>query len=346
MLIVPADRHDGSTTTADPERRHLVDVGQVERPGRNRPGRAPARRFALRPGGRDPAAAGRTGRAGRGRRQRIEVTQAWVLLIPILAALILLRIYPVVEAIVDSFKGPHGYGFGNYTFLFGQSQFRQSLLTTLIFNAIVNPFQILVALALAMLLTRKVPMRALWRALIFAPVAMPMPVTAVVWSQILGQKGPANGLFKALGIPPQGFFTSGREALLSIIILASWIGVGLWMVFLIAGIQEIPTTLYDAASVDGAGPFRRFWSVTLPLLRRPLAFVLVADTVANLVLFAPVQIITNGGPLNATNLLMYSVFQQAYTNSATNIAAAETLILVVASLLVVVLEFRFLRPRT
>jgi multiple sugar transport system permease protein len=85
--------------------------------------------------------------------------------------------------------------------------------------------------------------------------------------------------------------------------------------------------------------------VTLPLLRRPLAFVLVADTVANLVLFAPVQIITSGGPLNATNLLMYSIFQQAYTNSATNLAAAETLILVVASLIVVVLEFRFLRPR-
>jgi multiple sugar transport system permease protein len=308
-----------------------VNVSQVERQGRTAAGRAERRATS--------------GGQGRAFYRRLESAQAWLLLLPILAALILLRIYPVIDAVVDSFKGPHGYGFANYTFLFGQSLFRQSLLTTLIFNAIVNPFQILVALGLAMLMTRKVPLRALWRALIFAPVAMPMPVDAVVWSQILGQKGPANGLLKALGIPPQGFFTSGREALLSIVILASWIGVGLWMVFLIAGIQEIPTTLYDAASVDGAGPFRRFWSVTLPLLRRPLAFVLVADTVANLVLFAPAQIITTGGPLNATNLLMYSIFQQAYTNSATNLAAAETLVLVVASLIVVVLEFRFLRPR-
>jgi multiple sugar transport system permease protein len=310
-----------------------VNVSQAERrneagPGlRSAPGR---RRF------RPPRVASR---------RYQDAWQAWVLLLPVLAALTLLRIYPVIDAVINSFKGPHGYGFANYIFLFDLSQFRQSLLVTLIFNVIVNPFQIIVALALAMLLTRKIPLRALWRALIFAPVAMPMPVTAVIWNQLLGQNGAVNGILHALGIPQQGFLTSQHEALASLIILASWIGVGFWMVFLIAGIQEIPTTLYDAAAVDGAGAFKRFWTITLPLLRRPLAFVLVADTVANLVLFAPVQILTGGGPLNSTNLLMYNIYEEAFTNGATNIAAAQTLILVAFSLVIVVLEFRLLRPR-
>jgi len=262
-----------------------------------------------------------------------------------LVALVALRFYPVVTTIKDSFEGAKGLTLFNYRFLFDDPQFRHSLFITLLFNVIVNPFQILVALALAVLLTRPLPARNFLRAIIFAPVAMPISVSAVVWGQLFAQNGAVNGLFKLLGIPAQGFITSQHEALLSIIILASWIGVGFWMVFLIAGLNEIPTTLYDAAAVDGAGPFQRFWFVALPLLRRPLVFVLVADTVANLVLFTPVQILTSGGPLNTTDLLMYDIYNQAFSGMLTNIASAETLVLVVISLVVVIIEFRLLSSR-
>jgi multiple sugar transport system permease protein len=295
-----------------------------------------------------PARAGAVSRPAAARRRsrwRGDTPQAVIMLLPIVAALVVLRFYPVATAIRNSFEGPHGLTLENYRFLFGDPQFAHSLLITLIFNAIVNPFQILVALALAVLLTRRLPGRSLLRALIFAPVAMPIPVSAVVWGQLFAQNGAVNGLFRLLGIPAQGFLTSQSEALVSIVILASWIGVGFWMVFLIAGLNEIPTTLYDAASVDGAGPVRRFFSVALPLLRRPLVFVLVADTVANLVLFAPVQILTSGGPLNATDLLMFDIYNEAYVAQLTNIASAETLVLVVISLLIVVVEFRLLRSR-
>jgi multiple sugar transport system permease protein len=265
------------------------------------------------------------------------------MLAPVLAALVVLRLYPIALALKDSFEGPHGASLANYRFIFSSSQFLHSLLVTLIFNVIVNPFQLAVALGLAVLLTRRVPGRNLWRALIFAPVAMPMPVSAVIWNEIFAQNGAANGLLKLLGLPAQGFLTSQHQALGSIIILASWIGVGYWMIFLIAGLQDIPTALYDAAAMDGTSVWQRFRYVTLPMLRRPLAFVLVADTVANLVLFAPVQILTSGGPLNATNLLMYSIYQEAFTDSAVNLADAETIILVLVSLIIVTLEFRILR---
>ncbi len=287
----------------------------------------------------------RQGREFRGNRARVETATAWLYLVPILVAVIVLRLYPVGTAIKDSFAGPHGATFANYSFLFSDPQFQHSLLITLIFNAIVNPFQILIALGLAVLLTRKLPGRNILRALIFAPVAMPIPVSAVVWGQLFAQDGAANGFLKLLGIPAQGFIASQSEALVSIVILATWIGVGFWMVFLIAGLNEIPTALYDAASVDGAGPLRRFWYVALPLLRRPLTFVLVADTLANLVLFAPVQILTSGGPLNATDLLMYDIYNEAYVGQLTNIASAETLVLVLLSLVIVIIEFRLLRSR-
>ena len=276
---------------------------------------------------------------------RREGRDAFVFLIPIFAAVIVLRFFPVVTAVKDSFESPHGLTLENYRFLFGDPGFLHSLLITLIFNAIVNPFQILVALALAVLLTRGLPGRSIFRTLIFVPVAMPISVSAVVWGQLFARSGAVNGLFNLVGIPPQGFLTSQSEALISIVILASWIGCGFWMIFLIAGLNEIPTTLYDAAQVDGAGPWRRFWYIAVPLLRRPLVFVLVADTVANLVLFAPVQILTSGGPLNATDLLMYDIYNQAYVAQLTNIAAAETLVLIVISLVIVIIEFRLLRSR-
>ena len=93
------------------------------------------------------------------------------------------------------------------------------------------------------------------------------------------------------------------------------------------------------------GPWRRFWYVALPLLRRPLVFVLVADTAANIVLFAPVQILTSGGPLNATDLLMYDIYNEAFVGQLTNIAAAETMVLILISVAVVLVEFRLLRSR-
>jgi multiple sugar transport system permease protein len=279
-------------------------------------------------------------------RRRREPIQAWMLVGPALLALVFLRIYPIGTALIDSFEGPHGgFTLSNYTYLFGSPDFLQSFKITLIFNAVVNPFQLMVALALAILLTRKVPGRSIWRTLIFAPVAMPLPVSAVVWNQLLAQNGFVNGILTALDLPAQGFLTSQNEALASIVILASWIGCGIWMVFLIAGVQDIPPTLYDAALVDGAGQFQSFRHITLPLLRRPMAFVLVADTVANLLLFAPVQILTQGGPLNATNVAMYDIYNQALLNGATDVASAEMMVLLLITVVVVVVQFHFLRPK-
>ena len=125
--------------------------------------------------------------------------------------------------------------------------------------------------------------------------------------------------------------------------LASWIGIGYWMLFLIAGLQDIPTELYEAARIDRAGPVKTFFLITLPLLKRPLLFVLVADTVANFVLFVPIQLITKGGPESSTTFLMFDAYRSTFGYGSRNLGAAEVVVLTVIMLFFVSLQFRLLR---
>ena len=131
----------------------------------------------------------------------------------------------------------------------------------------------------------------------------------------------------------------------SLILLASWKGVGYWMIFLLAGLLAIPRQLVEATAIDGATAWQTFRYVTLPMMRRPLAFVLVADTAANFLLFAPVFIITNGGPDMATHLLMYESYQQvfAYLNHGRALALSTIILAIV--LVIALLELRLFRER-
>lgn len=274
-----------------------------------------------------------------------ETTVALAFLAPALLALALFRLLPAAQAVRDSFQVRGEFaGLENYRFLWSSDSFRECLRTTLIFGAIVNPVQILLALALALIFVQRLPGVRLWRTLVFLPVAVPLLVSAVVWGiGFRPDDGPVNGLLAVFGLSDQPFLTSPDQALPAIMILASWVGVGYWMTFLVAGLHEIPPEYAEAAALDGAGWWRILAGITLPLLRRPLAFVLVADTVANFLLFAPVQVLTRGGPSEATNLIMFEIYRQAYTFGDTELAAAEVVVVVLVLLAIVTVQFRLLR---
>ena len=283
------------------------------------------------------------------RRRRSAAGIALLFLLPALIALLLLRLAPAGVALIDSLSrttllgGTSFVGLGNYIELFANPDFQNALAVTLLFTVIINPLQIDAAFLLAVLFTRRAVGSRFWRSMVILPIAVPPAVSAVVWSVIYRPDGLANGFLAVLGIPPQPFLTSPYQALLSIMILLSWIGVGYWMMFLIAGLNDIPASYYEAASLDGASWWRQTWSITLPLLRRPLAFVLVADTVSNFLVFAPVQILTKGGPNGSTNLLMYDLYTRAYTFGDINKAQAEVVILVLITVVIVALQFRLLK---
>jgi len=275
---------------------------------------------------------------------------ALLFLAPALVSLIVLRLAPAGAAMWQSMfhqsllaGGEVFVGVDNYVQLFGNPDFRAALLVTLVFTVLINPIQIAVSFLLAVLYTKRAAGSRFWRSLVVVPIAVPPAVSAVIWSVIYRPDGLANSFLNQFGIPAQPFLTSPQQALGSIMVLLSWIGVGYWMLFLIAGINDIPDHYYEAASLDGASAWRQLRSITLPLVRRPLAFVLVADTVSNFLVFAPVQILTKGGPQGSTNLLMYDLFTRAYTLGDLNKAEAEVVILVLITIVIVAVQFRLLR---
>jgi len=262
---------------------------------------------------------------------------------PALLSVFLLRLWPAALALINSFREPGGaYGLGNYTYIFTDPEFLNSLKITAIYSVIVNPLQIAIALALALLMNAGMRTIGFWRTIVLLPVAIPQSVSAVVWGVALRPDGLVNSILNTMGLESQRFLTSPDQSLASIMLIVSWIGVGYWMTFLVAGLQEIPKSLYEAVKIDGANGWQQFRYITLPQLRRPLTFVLVANTVANFLVFAPVQILTQGGPTGSTNLIMNEVYSQAFVLSDPSSAAASTVILVAVALLVVTIQFRLM----
>ena len=276
--------------------------------------------------------------------RRSNAVAAAMFLAPSVFAVVLLRLWPAALSLRESLlvPGVEGYSFGNYVYLFNDPVFLDSILTTFLFLVIVNPLQVSCALALALLMNSAVPGISLWRTIVVLPIAIPPSVSAVVWGVGYRPDGPINAVLQALGIETQRFLTSPDQALASIIVIVSWVGVGYWMTFLLAGLQDIPRALYEAAAIDGADRWQRFRYVTLPLLRRPLTFVLVANTVANFLVFSPIQILTSGGPEGSTNLIMNEIFARAYTAGDISSAHAATVVLVAIVLVIVVIQFRLM----
>jgi multiple sugar transport system permease protein len=272
---------------------------------------------------------------------------AMLFLLPAILSVVVLRLWPAVLALHQSLLAPRAttYSFDNYLYIFTDPVFLNSVWVTLFFSLIVNPLQIAIALGLAVVMNNKLPGTGFWRSLILLPVAIPQSVSAVVWAVAFRPDGLLNSLLAVFGIGPQRFITSPDQSLASIILVVSWIGVGYWMTMLIAGLQDIPKSLYEAATIDGATAWQKFRYVTVPQLRRPLTFVLVADTVANFLVFAPVSILTNGGPQGSTDLIMNEIYTSAFVNSDPGSASAATMVMVVLVLVIVLVQFRLMSDR-
>lgn len=270
------------------------------------------------------------------------------LLAPALLGLLVFRLYPIAIAIISSFYTTlHGnaafVGLGNYSSLFSDHVFWKSLQVTLWFNLLVNPIQIAISLGLALLYVRRIPRRRRLQEVFFLiPIGVSVPTAVIVWRVMLSQGGLANGLLDLVGVPPQPWLTSSSLALYSIIAIATWKGASYWMIFIVGGLQNISPELYDAARVDGVRPWQRLLFITLPLLRPALLFVLAADVSINFLLFAPIYMLTQGGPAGSTDVLMYEAYKQGFIFGDMGRAMAIVVLIVAVLLVVVGLQFKLL----
>ena len=292
---------------------------------------------------------------GKGPRKRgpflLKYVELFAFLLPALSLLFVFRIYPFIQAFLTSLHQIWGtkskyIGIHNYISIFTDPLIIESFKITLIFSALINPIQVILALILAISIARPIRGQAIFKVIFFVPVVIPMAVASTVWMKMLDPNfGLVNGILKSVGLPPQPFLTSPKQALGCIIAMATWKGVGYWMIFFLAGIKAIPATLLESALVDGANHFQRFWFVTLPLLKRPLTFVLAADTAVNFLLFAPIYMMTRGGPAGSTNLLIYEAYKTAFVYLDWGRASALAIVIAILSLLIIFIEMRALQAR-
>ena len=279
----------------------------------------------------------------------------YLFLAPALIGTIAFKLYPIFigfweSLIYTSFSGGSEkrifVWFENYQYLFDDKIFWKSLEITAFLTIIINPLQIAMSLGLALLLMRKSKFIRIIRSLYLLPIGIALPIATIIWGLMLDpNQGLINGLIGVFGIPPQPFLVSENQALWCIIAIATWKGVAFWMLFLLAGLEDIPKQYYEAAEIDGATPIQKFRFVTLPQLKRTILFVFVADTAANFVLMVPMIILTKGGPLQSTNVLIYEGYRSGFYYQDWGRSLSIITILTVITLIVIGLQLLFLSEK-
>ncbi|TNF96067.1 MAG: sugar ABC transporter permease [Gammaproteobacteria bacterium] len=239
-------------------------------------------------------------------------------------------------------------GLKQFIRLFEDPAFIRALLNNVLFTVVVVPVQTLLALGLALLLHQPLKGRAMFRTLFFMPVVFPLSLVSVVWILVYspGSDGMLNSFLQFVSFgywQPRDFLHDPWLALPAIMLTSIWQGAGFQMVILLAGLQNIPQQLYEAARIDGAGRWQSFWHITLPQLRNTLIFVMLVTTILAFRLFEQVQIMTQGGPRHATTTVMYEAVQAAFTRQQVARGAAITLIFFIVVLLVTFAQRRLTR---
>lgn len=278
----------------------------------------------------------------------------YLFVLPVLILLIVFRYIPMFFGFREAFftnalnltTGRIFVGLDNFAQIFADPTVWKSFGTTLVFSLIVNPLQVGLALLLAELANQRVFGIGVFRAIFLIPVAISINVTAIAWGLALDPNyGLINGILRTIGLPGQPFLTDASQALWALIGIVSWIGIPYWALFFLAGLQGISKEIIESAHIDGASNLQVFLYMKLPLLRRVLAFVLVADTVSNFTLFAPVYLLTSGGPLLSTDLVMFEAYRRGFVYGDLGVAAAMISILLIIIITFVVVEFVVLRPK-
>jgi multiple sugar transport system permease protein len=294
-------------------------------------------------------------RASLTERKRTESRIAWSFSTPALFLLIIFLAVPFFMAVGLSFTDqrlipnpnlPTRFiGFRNYLRLLEDEAFLRGLLNNFYFAIVVVPLQTGLALFLALLVNQKLKGMNVFRTIYFSPVVTTMVVVAIIWTFLYNPDGLINAVietvtFGALG--PFNWLQNTKLVFPAIMVLSIWQGAGFQMVIFLAGLQDIPDYLYEAAEVDGANTLQQFFFITLPQLRNTTIFVVVNTTILAFKLFTQVEVMTQGGPQNASMTTVVHLVQEGWGNLRVGYAAAISIVFFLVVLGVSIIQRRFL----
>ena len=272
----------------------------------------------------------------------------WLFIGPVIAGVIAFQFVPVLVSVYASLtdwsglSAPVFAGIANYVELFTKDPlFYLTLRNTAVFTVGSVALSVGFGLVLALLGNEKLPGISIFKAAFFAPVVTNSVAVGFVWFWLYQpENGLINGVLAQANIEGPAWLTSNSWAMIAVIIVAVWQGVGYPMLILLAGLQSIPDSLHEAAKIDGASAWSRFWRVTLPMLTPSLFFLTIMQFITSFQIFGIIFVMTQGGPANATNVYIYQVYQSAFSFGRLGYAAAMGWILFVIVGLVTFLQWR------
>ncbi len=292
--------------------------------------------------------AARKGSRRRGRspgNRRGDQLTGWAFVSPAVALIAVFGLIPVVWSLLLSFQQTDltsagtWSGAANYRRMAHDPVFWAAARQTLVYCVLFVPITMALAVPIAVLLNQKVRGMTFYRMAVFAPLVTSTVATGVIFSWLYNpQIGLINAGLDKLGLPQQGFFQSTGEALPAVVGMTVWGWLGFAVIIYLSALQNVPRELMEAAALDGCGRVRAFWKVELPLLAPASSFLLVWLTINALQLFDEVYVTTKGGPLHASTVLVYYLYQQAFVDFDGGYAAAIGCALFVAILLVTVVQ--------
>ncbi|MDI1461290.1 sugar ABC transporter permease [Catellatospora sp. KI3] len=282
-------------------------------------------------------------------KQRDDRRAAWWFLLPVLVGFAVFYGYPAARGIWYSvtdytmLNTPTYVGAENYTKLLADDQFWNSMLVTAWYVVLNIGSQTLLALGIATLMHRLTRSVAL-RAMLLLPWLVPNVTVGLLWMWLLDTNlGFVNHLLDAIGVGPVGFFTDESWAMPSVAAVNTWAYTGYTALLLYAGMLQIPHYLYESAAIDGAPEWRMFRGITLPLLRPVLALVLVVSLIGSFQIFDTIAVTTKGGPVAATRVIYYFIYQQAFKFFHLSYAAAAAICLALVLGVLTAIQMRLLR---
>lgn len=279
----------------------------------------------------------------------VPLLEALLYLAPALIILTIFVFYPLVHSFYLSLFETNLMGepiffnsIEHYKSLVSSTRFWASLRTTFWFTIYTVPVALILAIPVALLGNLRIRGITFYRTVFISTIAVSTAIASVIWTwMFFPTTGVINDLLRIIGLPPMRWLQDPSIALIAVSIATVWKGLGLNVLFLLAGLQGIPEELVEAARIDGANNWHVFWSISLPMLSPTIFFLLVVRTIDAFRSFAQVHIMTQGGPLRSTTILVYSIYRDAFINFNFGFASAQAVTLFLIILTLTLIQFRY-----
>ena len=285
-------------------------------------------------------------RAVKEKNSRKENIMGFLFILPAIIPLLVFWIIPIIWSGGLSFtdwdmmsENIHFMGLKNYTSLLKDPNFGKVLWNTLVFALGSTVPSIVIGLLVALAMNGARRGTGIYRTVIFAPYITPMVAVSVVWSWIFEPRvGILNFVLELFGLPGSQWTQSSETAMLSVLIVTVWKSIGWTMIFYMEAIRKVPQNLLEAAAIDGANSFWRFWKIIIPMISPTTFFLVIMSTISSLQAYDQIQVLTQGGPAGATRTLLYYYYQEAFRNFNTGKASAVAIVLVLITVVLSLIE--------